>query len=380
MKKIIAGIIALTAVICTFTGCGKETADEVEEVTTAEITTGDEEETTAADTTEDISDPDGKEVSYEDAIYEFIDAYNALDYQKTFEMQMPDGFMKAIDFTLKHDENEKRNADEIIRDFQRNIYGSADDEHIKIRIKNIVDKEQMQEKDLLDLKLSFGMYAWMIKLVDENGSDPEFDDSMIEESLSDLDTNDFLEQSNISEAYRVKMELENEKTGNTYDGYIYVLNCKGKWKINAREILSSDRIIAQKMLKNAPRSIYNAQNTAIVEMDEEMGDIISWKTCFIVCSDESKDYNVPESFDRDYFIEKTRRYFEAIDSTVWFSVICNGVAYVTAFVKDDPENIGYFPDFKNANEEIISVMGEKLSDDMSFDERYDICVDVISKK
>ena len=63
MKKIIAGIIALTAVICTFTGCGKETADEVEEVTTAEITTGDEEETTAADTTEDISDPDGKEVS-----------------------------------------------------------------------------------------------------------------------------------------------------------------------------------------------------------------------------------------------------------------------------------------------------------------------------
>ena len=293
---------------------------------------------------------------------------------------MPDGFMKAIDFTLKHDENEKRNADEIIRDFQRNIYGSADDEHIKIRIKNIVDKEQMQEKDLLDLKLSFGMYAWMIKLVDENGSDPEFDDSMIEESLSDLDTNDFLEQSNISEAYRVKMELENEKTGNTYDGYIYVLNCKGKWKINAREILSSDRIIAQKMLKNAPRSIYNAQNTAIVEMDEEMGDIISWKTCFIVCSDESKDYNVPESFDRDYFIEKTRRYFEAIDSTVWFSVICNGVAYVTAFVKDDPENIGYFPDFKNANEEIISVMGEKLSDDMSFDERYDICVDVISKK
>ena len=224
------------------------------------------------------------------------------------------------------------------------------------------------------------MYAWMIKLVDENGSDPEFDDSMIEESLSDLDTNDFLEQSNISEAYRVKMELENEKTGNTYDGYIYVLNCKGKWKINAREILSSDRIIAQKMLKNAPRSIYNAQNTAIVEMDEEMGDIISWKTCFIVCSDESKDYNVPESFDRDYFIEKTRRYFEAIDSTVWFSVICNGVAYVTAFVKDDPENIGYFPDLKNANEEIISVMGEKLSDDMSFDERYDICVDVISKK
>lgn len=379
MKKIIAGIIAMTAVMCTLTSCGKDAVDDVEDTTTAETTAITEEETPPEEeTTEDVTETDISDASYEDVINEFIDAYNAQDYQKTFEMQMPDDIMKAIDLVVKYDETEKRDADEIIREFQRGIYGNTDDEHVEVRLKNIIDKEQMKDKELLDLKFSFGMYEWMIKLINEKRNDPDFELDNYEKEMEDADTNDFLQLSNITDGYIVNMELENEKTGDTYDGYVYVLNYKGKWKINADNILGSDRIIEQKMLKNAPRSIFNAQNTALVEMDEESGDI-NLRTCFIISSDESKDYNVPEYFDRDNFIKKTRQYFEAIDKTEWFSVICNGIAYVTAYVKDKPEAIGNWPDFKYDKEEIISVMGEKMSDDMSFEERYNICVEAINK-
>ncbi len=380
MKRILSGIIAFTAVMGILTGCGKKTFDKAEEVTTVETTAAAEEETTAeAETDENTSEADISNASCEDVIYEFIDAYNAQDYKKTFEMQMPDDIMKVIDFSVKYDEKEKRNADEIIRESQRKLYGNADDEHIEVKIKNIIEKEPMTDKELLDLKYSFGMYAWMIKFVDEKGNDPDFDNDSFEEEITNTNINDFLELSDISDGYRVEMELENEKTGYTYEGNAYVMNYKGKWKIDADCILGSAMINSLKQLEGFARSIYNAQNTAIVEMDEEFYDI-DWKTCFIVCSDESKDYNVPEEFDRDYFMKKVRQYFDAIDKTEWFSVICNGVARTVAYVKDKPENIETYPDFKNDKEEVISVIGEKISDDMSFDERYNICVDTIAKK
>ncbi len=380
MKRILSGIIAFTAVMGILTGCGKKTFDKAEEVTTVETTAAAEEETTAeAETDENTSEADISNASCEDVIYEFIDAYNAQDYQKTFEMQMPDDIMKVIDFTVKYDEKEKRDANEIIRVFQRGIYGNADDEHIEVKIKNIIEKEPMTEKELLDRKFAFGMYEYMVRFVNENGTDPDLDESSIEEAMSKLDTDDLVKQAGISDGYRVKIELENEKTGYTYEGNAYVMNYKGKWKIDADCILGSAMINSLKQLEGFARSIYNAQNTAIVEMDEEFYDI-DWKTCFIVCSDESKDYNVPEEFDRDYFMKKVRQYFDAIDKTEWFSVICNGVARTVAYVKDKPENIETYPDFKNDKEEVISVIGEKISDDMSFDERYNICVDTIAKK
>ena len=79
-------------------------------------------------------------------------------------------------------------------------------------------------------------------------------------------------------------------------------------------------------------------------------------------------------------MKKIRRYFDAIDKTEWFSVIYNGISHTVAYVKDKPETIETFPDLKYDKEEIISAMGEKISDDMSFDERYNICVDVIKNK
>ena len=381
MKRIIAGIIAMTAVMGILTGCGKDAADDAEENTTVETTAVSEEEATTAEeeTTGEKTEADVSDVSCEDVIYEFIDAYNAQDYKKTFEMQMPDDIMKVIDFSVKYDEKEKRNADEIIRESQRKLYGNADDEHIEVKIKNITEKEPMTDKELLDLKYSFGMYAWMIKFVDEKGNDPDFDNDRFEEEITNTNTNDFLELSDISDGYRVEMELENEKTGYTYEGNIYVMNYKGKWKINAKYILGSNMINSLKPLEGFARSIYNAQNSAIVEMDEECAGI-GWKDCFIICSDESKDYNVPDEFERDIFMKKIRRYFDAIDKTEWFSVIYNGISHTVAYVKDKPETIETFPDLKYDKEEIISAMGEKISDDMSFDERYNICVDVIKNK
>jgi hypothetical protein len=379
MKKVIAGILAVTAVLCAFTGCRKETYDDVKDDKTAETTISEEETTAEEETTETVSEADSSDASYEDVIYEFIDAYNALDYQKTLEMQMPDGIMKAIDFSVKYDEKEKRDTDEIIREFQRVIYGNVNDEHIKVSIKNIIDKETMTDKELLDLKFSFGMYEWIIKFVNENETNPDYDDSMFEEAMSKLDTNDFLEQANITDGYRVTMELENEKTGNTYEGNIYVINYKGKWKINAEHFLGSDMTQSLKPLEEFARNICIAQRVAIAEMEEEdLG--VNWESCFIVCSDESKDYNVPYEFERDLFINKTRQYFEAIDKTEWFSIIHNGVVHTVAYVKDKPETIETHPDFKYDNGEVISVIGEKLSDDMSFDEMYAICVKAVDNK
>ncbi|WP_297960277.1 hypothetical protein [uncultured Ruminococcus sp.] len=51
MQKVIAGIIALTAVICTFIGCEKKVADDVEDKAISEVSAISEEEATTQEGT-----------------------------------------------------------------------------------------------------------------------------------------------------------------------------------------------------------------------------------------------------------------------------------------------------------------------------------------
>ncbi|SHM56038.1 hypothetical protein [Ruminococcus flavefaciens] len=369
MKRIIAGIIAFTTVLCAFTGCGPDTADEAEETTTVETTTVSEKETTEAAT-----DADSTEASFEAIVKEFLDAYNERDYQKTFEMQMPDGIMKVIK-TIAEIENAKDekevSEDTVIKDYQEYIYGDS-----KVNFKEIKDIESVDESELFNLKSSFGMYEWLVKFINEHEDEIASDPEMLDEEADKLSIDDIAAFSNISEAYRVTMQLEYEKTGLSYEGRMYLVKLNGAWKINTFEALGERTRTSQKQLEVPASSIAKAQMTAWVEMDVE-GEIPDGKYCFIISSDESKNHNIPEWFDTELFCEKTESYFESINDTEWFSVICNGIAYTTAYVKTRPENISRYPqNFDNSLEDI----NDLITDDMSFDEMYDICVKAIDDK
>lgn len=78
-------------------------------------------------------------------------------------------------------------------------------------------------------------------------------------------------------------------------------------------------------------NIYKATNTALVEMDEEG---IKTSGLYIICSDESKNMNVP--FDASVFNEHFKRYAvnEKLEKSNYFIVVNNGVAEYTAVSED----------------------------------------------
>lgn len=138
--------------------------------------------------------------------------------------------------------------------------------------------------------------------------------------------------------------------------------------------------------ENATSSIINAQNDVL----ENRWDIQQkMDNAFIISSDSNKNYSIPDYFNKNNFIEKTKEWlnesdyygFKNLDDAEWFSVLFNwDVLFCVAYVKDQPDQIGIYPkSFSAWGKEIFTEINENISDDMTYDEVYQVCVDVISK-
>lgn len=378
MKKVIAGIIALTAVICTLTGCGKDTADDSS--STSAETTAAQEETTDEEVTSGASAEIG---SYEDTVKEFVEAYIANDRQKTLEMQYPEGVMDFVKLFMRSDEAEDMTEEDIITFLQHEAYDNYDEDE-KVTYKGIISAEPLRKDEEEEIKDMYSTIKWAVNYINEHGGPDKADPDEFEDAWEDLDYDEYPCEVDIEEGYYVTFEVEYEDS-ETSKGTLRVFRVKGEnsWKTNILSVGGSVKANRKDSLNATASSLDKALNTALVDMDEE-GNIPSYDKMFIVSSNDSMNYNVPEDFDVELLRKKAQNYFDMINELEWFAVIKGGyVEYVSVVYSDDQKYVGVYP-----SDYIMVAAGDdadsytepdEKADERTFKELHDICVEVIGK-
>ena len=97
MKNILAGIIALTTVFCTFTGCGSTDDEKADSSETSVESTTKIAENTEEDSVSETEDKVNDEKTYEDVVNEYFNAMYSGDSKKLMELQVPDGCTDVLD-------------------------------------------------------------------------------------------------------------------------------------------------------------------------------------------------------------------------------------------------------------------------------------------
>lgn len=132
------------------------------------------------------------------------------------------------------------------------------------------------------------------------------------------------------------------------------------------------------------------ENMALIEM-LDIGKLPMPGYAFIISSDKSKNYNVPDEFDIDDFEKRTNEYINLkeneylkidIKELEWFSIICEDQSIYSVVVNQtQPNTVGIGPNTilqSNYGQEVYDALKAKISDDMSFDDIYDSCKSVIT--
>ena len=381
MKKVLAGIIAITAVLCSFTGCGSVDDEKAGGSDTSTETTledeNDETDVKEADTkASDEKDKDKKnsDSSYEDVINEYIDTINSGDVRKIFEMQMPEGGIDVLKLTFMMQsqalDGEEVDVDKMLDEYIEESAGSVP----KVKLNKIVSVEDLSDKDIDALKEACSAYMMIVNYIKEKGGIDKIDINKISDDVQELDEKKFVDSITVDDAKYVTIEvLEDGKDEPTeQDFYIYRMN-GGDWRVDTAMMGYVKK--SKKASANASASsLYKAANTALVEMDEE--DELPNVDGALVCSDDSKNINVPDDFDTEKFIDKMNEYFPDIEKMDWFVILDMGCASYVVVDKNEIDQIGVYPQnmFLDSNLELIN---DESIIKKSFDEVYDMCAELL---
>ena len=377
MKKILAGIIAFTTVFCTFTGCESTNNEKTNSSeTSVESTTEIEEETSEdkeEETKEDIEEGKTDDKVYEDIINKYIDAVNSKELEKVYELQMPDGCMDVAKFKMMQEyanlledvESDKR-VDELME--------RITDVMPALKLNKIVCVEELNDDEMGALKNTLSGYIKIADYINKQGGIKNVDiDKFV---YGDLDQSDNSDSIKIDDAKYVVFEtLEEGKDEPTEEEfYIYRIN-GGEWHIDNFMVLTVKQLKMSSSNSTA-NSLKNAANCALIEMDEESA--LPKMEKVLLCSDESKNINVPDSLNYSEFIKKLNNYFENVSDFDWFVVVDKMNVRYAVIVKKDQSQIGIYPYPGKLNTEFETEKDDSFGS-KSFDEVYDMCAEVLKK-
>lgn len=386
MKKIIAGIIAVTAVLCTFAGCGKqgmenETSDSSSETTTIQ-------ETTEAETTEPLTEMAGYS-SYEELVKDFVEAYAANDRKKTLYMQYPDDCEDIIRVKMNGEEDldtglsDDWTEDEAISDMQYALYENYIEDE-KVTFNGIVSAEPLMASEVYAIERNRDIIAGLKRYIRKKGGPDNIDRYELTEVESDIISEDISERCEIEEGYFVTFELKDENTGEVSQGVMCVFRIKGEsWKVNVLDA-SGNVIRGRSDFADSVASRVNwAANDALIAIDEkQLYAATHAEAAYIAGSDDSLCFNAPESFDAAFFRERAGSYMSDISEFNWFVVVYKGAAvYCAVENKDGAGYTGVYPPnkFFNGINEKGNVDYSEKTEQKTLKELYDICAEDIGK-
>ncbi|WP_164174170.1 hypothetical protein [Ruminococcus flavefaciens] len=392
MKKIIAGIIAVTAVLCTFAGCGKQgmenqTSDSSSETTTIH-------ETTEAETIEPLTEMAGYS-SYEELVKDFVEAYAANDRKKTLYMQYPDDCEDIIRVKMNGEEDldtglaDDWTEDEAISDMQYALYENYIEDE-KVTFNGIVSAEPLMASEVYAIERNRDIIAGLKRYIRKKGGPDNIDRYELTEVESDIISEDISERCEIEEGYFVTFELKDENTGEVSQGVMCVFRIKGEsWKVNVLDA-SGNVIRGRSDFADSVASRVNwAANDTLIEIDEKQlyaathaEPATHAEAAYIAGSDDSLSFNAPESFDAAFFRERAGSYMSDISEFNWFVVVYKGAAvYCAVENKDGAGYTGVYPPnkvFNGINEKGHVDYSEK-TEQKTLKELYDICAEDIGK-
>lgn len=395
MKRLTAGIIALAAVLCTFAGCGKTTENQKDTETASTAAKADEEKETDAeseakdekkeDKTESSKDDKKEEktdsstgstdtAAYEEFINEYIETCNSKDYKKLFIMQMPEGGLDVMEVSLMAEAaeaGETYSLDELLE-----LYAESEESDIsKKKLVKIVSVEDIDDEEDEAIRSYCAGYSMMSDYIAEHGGKDKVDIKEMETYFNDIDEEKIADTVQLDDAKYVTIEVLKEDSGETDEEEFYIYRVKGgEWRMDD-SMLKFMRSARKISAVTGAKSIFNAGNTALTDFDAD-NKLPEMKKA-VICSDASKNINVPAEFDMTDFRKKLNDFFDETDKFDWFMVVNDGtLVYAVAEEKDKNRGIGTYPADTVLNSE-LGISEDKDIRKKSFDEVYSICADII---
>lgn len=389
MKKFLS-IIVVTAMVCAFTACENNTADEIEssvtsvaevseetteeiteeitteEETTEEITTEETtEKITEEETTEEITETESENVTpenaseYREVLETFLEYTNSNDIENIMKITFPDKYIDVMKTVAE-------NSDDTIED----TIGYINNSNETIRLVEIISDETASNDDIEFFHKYYGLFQMISDYLDENGTD-NFNKWIYSLNVRDMeyfaDTYFHIDDIRIIECM---VEYTNS------DGYsyteerpfiLYHIDGEG-WKVEMA-ILGYKKESKKKSLNSDANTFKTSINSAFVYFNEKCPEK------YIICSDKSKNYNVTEDF-VSKFEKHLRGYFSYYDEFDYI-IVLNGdeCVYVACADSDNPKYIGTYPENSLYSAEEYTDMDREYT----FDEIYNICLDEIKK-
>lgn len=334
MKKILAMLIAVTAVFSAFTACGTDEAESPSNLS-SEISES------IPEISENLSEPEDnisenseipeiittEQTSQSETVSsndEYIEAFNRL--RDTVLNSDKDEFVKNI---LPSAVYESMKYAGILTEFAEDAYLTTDNYDFNYDSIEIISAESIDDK--LSKSISKIYMYEMLCLAED------IDDNKLEE-LNELFEN--IESTVNFESFDiVTMNIDGEEVK------VCFFKCTGEeMKVEltfAQEIIEyMDRKSNENSASNIASSIYKATNSALAELNEEGIDVSG---LHIICSDTSKNIISGELANNlDSLYKKMSAFFEDIDKYDYFVVISNHGCYYSVAACDD-ENVGSFP-------------------------------------
>lgn len=387
MKKFLS-IIVVTAMLCAFTACENNTADEVEssvtsvaevsEETTEEITTEEKtteetteeitteettEKITEEETTEEITETKSENVTpenaseYREVLETFLEYTNSNDIENIMKITYPDEYIDVIKIIAE-------NTSYLISE----VMNYENDGGETVRLVEIISEESLNDDKVKAFHVFYGIFQIVKNYLDENGT------NNFAEWIDNLDISNI---ENIPEPYFHADDIRMvncllEYTDSDGDSYteerkfmLYYIDGEG-WQVDIG-ISGYEKESKQQTLNSVASTIKKASNSAIVDFDDM--DIEYPEKC-IICSDKSKNYNVTDDF-VSQFEEELEIFFPDYDKYDYIIVLNNDCCAYTAC--KDPE----FPKYigMHSNENGFS----DIDGEYTFDEIYNICLEEIKK-
>ncbi|MCM1316243.1 MAG: hypothetical protein NC205_06990 [Prevotella sp.] len=382
-------ILVMTAMLCSLTACGHDTADEVTDefsVTSVEENSTEEETTEEITETDEVGgeDTDGEEISetesktenepsekisadgsYVDAIEMFLDCTNNRDIKGMIKHSFPDKYIDAMYFVMEL-------FGESIEETMNDIAGTSSE---TVRLSEIISEETLYDDDIEMFYEYYGSIQLISDYIDEIGKEnidlekfDEWADTVDPESLPEpyFDLND-------GRIVTCILEYEDED-GDTYTDEqaftMFYIDGEG-WKTDM-SMMGYVKKSKQASINAMASTFMKAANTVLYDLDE-MGVELP-KKC-IICSDSSKNYNVSDDFLSD-FEKNMEHYFFDYKEFDYVIMIEGCCTYTACTEPENPKYVGTYPANKlySADGELVT-MDEKYT----LDEIYQLCIDEIQK-
>ena len=395
MKKIISGIVTLTIIGSIMTACGKD--DETTKETDTAVTLEANEEIKVTDTKEASTETNEIEIDFDESktvsdtekesenkssenksemetnekgfvktLYAYFEALNESDYEKALKYFYP---TEIVDGLIEVSEIQNTDLTALV---------ASDIEAKSYEITNIEIESEIFNDDLNELSDTMNQMYYVVDTVKNYDKDI---DSMSEEELTEIqnkimniEENEVEKKYTVTEGYDITVNYLVD--GEPDEDYFYVFNVEGDgWMLqnSMRKYIKNSR---QSSANADSKTIIIAYNTTLTELDE-MGANLSGT--FILCSDESKNYNVPDDFSIDEINEIVGYYYTFEEDCKYFVIISNGVCHYCA-VSAFEDTVGTYPVSaipKSCNQGTLETEEVPDISDYTFDEIYETAKNIV---